>query len=58
MAHAGMVRFSLEGHLCGLESGVKPFSWLPMTGPSFEMRAASFRREKTEPCRPREIFPG
>lgn len=48
----------LEGRLCCLESCVKPFSWLPMTGPSFEMRAASFRREKTEPCRQGAIFPG
>lgn len=26
----------LEGRLCGFESGVKLFSWFPMTGPSFE----------------------
>lgn len=36
----------LEGRLCCLESCVKPFSWLPMTGPSFEMRAASFAGRK------------
>ena len=34
----------LEGRLCGFESGVKPFSWLPMTGPSFETRDAPFRK--------------
>ena len=48
----------LEGRLCGFESGVKLFLWLPMIGSAFEMRAASFRREKTEPCRQRATFLG
>ena len=59
MAHAGNgALLSLKVVCALLEAVSSGFCDYNMTGPAFEIRTASFRREKTELCRQRAIFPG